>query len=199
LLRLQTLSGIKTVSLVSAQAPNFEFTVNMGNPRFAPAAIPLVLPGIETFPQLVRYSLECNYPSYQSLPITALSMGNPHCSIFVEDLGHSDFTRLDWANLGKQLEWHPAFPQRTNVEFIQVLDSNTIAVRFWERGVGITNSSGTGASAAAVAAVLNGYTNRKLTVITLAGKLHLHWQDDDTVALTGPATIICRGEAFWEL
>ena len=95
---------------------------------------------------------------------TLTSMGNPHCTLFVDD-----FSRTDWEDTGKRLETHELFPRRTNVEFVRVIDRRNIEVRFWERGVGKTLSSGTGASAAVVASILNGLTEREVAVHTLGG------------------------------
>jgi len=105
------------------------------------------------------------------LPVTITSMGNPHCSVFVDD-----FATIDWISLGREIESNPLFPHRTNVEFVKVLSQRQIEVRFWERGVGQTMSSGTGSSAAVVAAILNGHTGRRFA----CGR----WQE--TWKLSGP-------------
>jgi diaminopimelate epimerase len=125
----------------------------------------------------------------QKLEVTATSMGNPHCSVFVEDV-----SAVDFRSLGARLEVHPLFPERTNVEFIQPLSEDRIRVVFWERGVGETQSSGTGASAACVASVLNGRAGRRVTVETPAGELLVDWREsDDVVLLTGPAVFVYQG------
>src|SRR5205085_4303811 len=95
------------------------------------------------------------------IEFTAVSMGNPHCSIFVDD-----FEALDWRSLGACLERHAMFPDRTNVEFIRVINRHQIEVRFWERGVGETLASGTGSCGAALSAMLNDLTERRVTVTT---------------------------------
>ena len=118
-------------------------------------------------------------------------MGNPHCSLFLDE-----FQSLDWEALGRQIEIHPYFPNRTNVEFIRVVHRAEIEVRFWERGVGKTFSSGTGSCAAAVASILNGYADRRVKVRTLGGDLEIRWNDDETLWLEGPAKLICEGEYF---
>ena len=118
-------------------------------------------------------------------------MGNPHCSLFLDE-----FQSLDWEALGRQIESHPYFPNRTNVEFIRVVNRAEIEVRFWERGVGKTFSSGTGSCAAAVASILNGYADRRVKVRTLGGNLEIRWNDDETLCLEGPAKLICEGEYF---
>jgi diaminopimelate epimerase len=115
-------------------------------------------------------------------------MGNPHCSLFVKR-----FDRIDWPALGREIEVHPLFPNRTNVEFVRVVSRRTIEVRFWERGVGITASSGTGSCAASVACILNGVTHRKVRVKTVAGDLDVAWPESGEVTLTGPAVKVAEG------
>ena len=118
-------------------------------------------------------------------------MGNPHCSLFVKD-----FETIEWEQLGSQIEIHPAFPNRTNVEFIKLKDRRGIEVRFWERGVGKTHASGTGSCAAVVASVLNGHTDREVNVQTLGGSLEISWLTDDSLHLKGPARLICDGNYY---
>ncbi len=117
------------------------------------------------------------------------SMGNPHCSTFWQELAKAPFEVL-----GPLLENHASFPNRTNVEFVQVLERHRVRVRFWERGVGHTFSSGTGSSAAAVAAVLNGFCESPITVETELGTLFIQWKPGEELFVTGPAEFICRGE-----
>jgi diaminopimelate epimerase len=116
-------------------------------------------------------------------------MGNPHCSLFVED-----FAGLDWRSLGAALERHPIFPERTNVEFVRVVNRGEIEVRFWERGVGETLASGTGACGAALAAMLNDFADRRLTVRTASGALIVEWRADGVVVQTGEARAVYWGE-----
>ena len=124
-----------------------------------------------------------------SVPVTITSMGNPHCSTFWPDVAVAPIDRL-----GPVIEHHPWFANRTNVEFIQVLDRHRLRVRFWERGVGVTLASGTGSSAAAVAAALNGFVESPITVETELGSLLVEWSPGMELFLTGPAEFICRGE-----
>jgi diaminopimelate epimerase len=116
-------------------------------------------------------------------------MGNPHCSIFV-----ADFNQLDWRRLGEAIEIHPAFPDRTNVEFVRVVNRHEIEVRFWERGCGETLASGTGSCGAALAAMLNELTDRKIKVVTAAGELIVEWRADNSVVQTGEACAVFSGE-----
>lgn len=124
-----------------------------------------------------------------SYKFTEVSMGNPHCVIFVPEV-----LKFPLAVEGEQLETHVRFPNRTNVEFVQVLSADHIRMRVWERGVGITPACGTGACAAAVAAIINGLTARELTVTLDGGDLAVNWQNDDHVIMTGPANESFRGE-----
>jgi diaminopimelate epimerase len=116
-------------------------------------------------------------------------MGNPHCSTFWPDVEQAPVETL-----GPLVENHSAFPKRTNVEFIQVLDSYHLRVRFWERGVGRTLSSGTGSCAAAVAAILCNLVSTPVHVQTEGGELLVAWEPPSEVSLTGTAGFICSGE-----
>jgi diaminopimelate epimerase len=180
---VETTAGIKTLEL-TAHNPEHKwvFCVAMGAPILEPAKIPFK--GAAASP-LVGYALET---SGGVLPVTITSMGNPHCSVFVDN-----FAAFDWNRLGREIENNPLFPNRTNVEFVRVLSPRQIEVRFWERGVGQTMSSGTGSSAAVVAAILNGHTGRKVRVRTLAGNLEIEWPAGGEIILTGPACKIAGG------
>jgi diaminopimelate epimerase len=125
----------------------------------------------------------------ESVRITACSTGNPHCSLFPEKLDESVIHRL-----GPKLERHPAFPNRTNVEFIRVLNEKDLQVEFWERGVGPTWASGTGSCGATVAAILNGLTGRDVTVHTRAGKLRVEWPEGGRLKLTSTANVVAEGQ-----
>ena len=186
-LRLQTGAGLRRVRRLDPKPGEFWFEVEMGSPFFLAEEIPFHL---EPSPaSLVGCELAVGEEIYSA---TVTSMGNPHCSLFVDD-----FESLDWPRLGRAIETHPAFPRRTNVEFVKVLGRGEMEVRFWERGVGATLASGTGSCAAVVASVLNGYTDRSVVVRTGGGKLKILWRSDDSVVLTGPARLICEGEYCW--
>jgi diaminopimelate epimerase len=125
-----------------------------------------------------------------SLLVGAVSMGNPHCVIFVDDALKAPVT-----SLGPRIETHPLFPNRVNVEFAQVMDQDHIRMRVWERGVGVTLACGTGACATAVAAARLGLANRKVEVTLDGGKLLLDWRESDGhVLMTGPAVTVFYGE-----
>ncbi len=182
--RIATGAGVKELKLIERDGARFVFETGMGVPRLRSAEVPVVLP--QPLERVIRQRLEVGG---QQIEFTATSMGNPHCSLFVDD-----FDRLDWRALGAALEVHPAFPERTNVEFIRVLDRQTIEVRFWERGCGETLASGTGACGAALAAMLNELTERKVTVKTAAGALLVEWRADGAVVQTGEACVVYQGE-----
>jgi diaminopimelate epimerase len=182
--RIATGAGIKTLTLMQRTGHRLLFEADMGSPRLHSEEVPVILP--QPLERVVRQPLEING---QRLEFTAVSMGNPHCSIFVDD-----FERVNWRALGAAIEVHPHFPERTNVEFVRVLNRETIEVRFWERGCGETLASGTGSCGASLAAMLNDLTDRRVTVKTVAGELIVHWRDDNTVMQLGEACAVYHGE-----
>lgn len=181
--RLATGAGVKTLKLIDSGGPRFDFETEMGTPRLRSTEIPVHLP--EPLERVIRQPLQV---VGQAIEFTATSMGNPHCSLLVQN-----FEQLDWRALGAALEMHPAFPERTNVEFVRVLNRHEIEVRFWERGCGETLASGTGSCGAALAAMLNELTERKVTVKTAAGELLVEWRSDGTVLQTGEACAVFQG------
>ena len=183
ILRIETAAGVKSLHVVESARGTWTFRVAMGRPVLKPAQIPFA--GCKSASPVVGFPLET---SRGPLPVTLTSMGNPHCTVFVTDFG-----ALDWRSLGREIEANPLFPHRTNVEFVKVLSTSEIEVRFWERGVGETMSSGTGSCAAAVACVLNRRTGRKVCVQTPAGLLEVTWPARGDVFLTGPVELIARG------
>ncbi len=182
-------AGIKRLKLIKRDGGQFVFETEMGTPRFRSEEIPVILPAPAE--RVIKQKLEV---AGDEIEFTAVSMGNPHCGIFV-----ADFSAFDWRTLGAAIEGHPAFPERTNVEFIRVINQTAIEARFWERGVGETLASGTGACAAALAAMLNGLTERCLEVHTVAGALMVEWRADGMVMQTGPAQAVYWGEWLGEL
>ena len=186
-LRIETRAGMRSVEVVKAEEQRWVFRVAMGEPILAPEKIPFEGDGAS--PPIVRFPLPT--PS-GVLQVTVTSMGNPHCTVFVDD-----FDALDWPAVGHEIETSDCFPNRTNVEFVKVLSKQEIEVRFWERGVGKTQSSGTGSCAAVVACILNGFTGRKVCVRTLAGNLEVGWPTTGEVTLTGPVELIARGTYYF--
>ena len=182
-LNIQTKAGLKSLSTIAHQGNTWEFEMAMGAPILSPAQIPFTPPGSVPEP-VVGFELPLSKGTRR---VTVTSMGNPHCSIAVEGFD------WDWPACGKEIETHPFFPRRTNVEFYRAVSRQTVEVRYWERGVGETLSSGTGSCAAAVAAILNHQAEGPITVQTLGGELRVRW-DRDGVFLTGPAEITFHGE-----
>ena len=144
------------------------FACAWGSPILRAAEIPFKPP--ETASPILRFPLKT---FLGDLPVTVTSMGNPHCSVFV-----ADFDRVDWLRLGREIEQNEHFPNRTNVEFVRLVSKDEIEVRFWERGVGHTMSSGTGSCGATVAAILNGLTERRVRVRTEAGIMEVTWPEN---------------------
>ncbi|NBO63721.1 MAG: diaminopimelate epimerase [Acidobacteria bacterium] len=184
--RVATAAGIKELILVDSDSADgwVILRMGMGVPGLSSHQVPIVLP--EPLEKVVDIPL-----GFEGIPLrfSACTMGNPHCSIFVDS-----FDLLDWRLLGRRIELDPRFPDQTNVEFIRVIDRQSIEVRFWERGCGETMSSGTGSCAAVVASVLNGRTDRTVTVHTVAGELLVEWREDGSVWQTGEARYVYRGE-----
>jgi diaminopimelate epimerase len=187
---IETPAGLKTLEKVKEEKGKWLFRVGMGTPILEPARIPFKA---GDFPAPIKgYALHTRQGVVQA---TVTSMGNPHCSIFVKDFEGNETLRypLWWESLGREIETGPLFPNRTNVEFVRVLSRNEIEVRFWERGVGHTKSSGTGSCAAVAASILNGLTDRQVRVRTEAGSLQVDWPENGEVILTGPVERIAQG------
>ncbi len=154
--------------------------VDMGEPVLEGRLIPVKIDGpVKDFPLMIGEKV---------FNITAVSMGNPHAVIFVDDVDGFDVNTT-----GPAIENNELFPRRINVEFIHVLDPARIRMRVWERGAGETMACGTGASAAAVAAVIKGFTGRRVNVILNGGELLIEWKEDNHVYMTGPAVEVFEG------
>jgi diaminopimelate epimerase len=187
-LRLSTRAGIKLYTLrEEAATGRYIFDSELGQPKFDSASIPMLTS--EPLQKVMDYPLSVGGNSY---PVTALQMGNPNCCIFVDD-----FDALDWRQLGKTIETHPGFPQRTNVVFVRVLNRQTIELRIWERGVGETEASATCSCAAAVAGMIRGKTDRLVEVLMPGGRARISWRgagDTGEVVITGSAEVIYDGD-----
>ena len=181
----QTPAGSRTCEVIEVKGTLYEIRNDMGMPRLRSSDIPF--DDGQSLERVIDYPMPINQKVYD---ITCMSVGNPHCDIFVDRFP----ARIEWHQIGREIESHPFFPNRTNVEFIRVLNRGEIDVLFWERGVGETLSSGSGSSAAAVAAILKGLTDRKVRVWTSMGALTVEWPPDDQVYQTGPAEIVFEGE-----
>jgi len=181
---VQTLAGTIIPELILDEKGQVSAVrVDMGTPRLRSADIPMAGPEQE---QVIDAALELEGHRFT---FSAVSMGNPHIILFVDDVN-----AVDLPYWGPRLEHHPLFPQRTNVHFVQVIDRHHLRMRTWERGSGITMACGTGACAVLVAAVLKGLAEREAAVQLPGGTLDIRWQDDGHVMMTGPANYICRGE-----
>lgn len=164
--------------------------VNMGNPILAPAEVPVTVEATQETadgPAVVNAPIMVDDTEYH---MTCVSMGNPHAIVFMN--GVKD---LDIEKIGPKFEHHSCFPNRTNTEFVEILDRKNVFMRVWERGTGETLACGTGCCATAVACVLNGLTDEEITVKLLGGELHIKWdRKENLVYMTGPAKIVFEGE-----
>ncbi len=185
--RVETAVGVLSIEVTRAYDSTLHLaTVDMGEPILDPREIPTTL-GCETpLNPVVACDLETGMGTYK---VTCVSMGNPHCVLFVDDVDTAPVHTL-----GPIIETHPAFPRKTNVEFAQVdPDNDVIALRVWERGVGETLACGTGACATAVAAALNCLIGREATVELPGGELAIRWAENGHVFMTGPAEEVFTG------
>lgn len=179
--KIQTLAGV----MVPQLEPNQEVKVDMGEPELLGVKVPTTLEGVEG--KVIAQPL---LVADRSWLVTTVSMGNPHCITFVDDC-----QAIALKEIGPLFEHHPAFPQRTNTEFIEVVKPDYIKMRVWERGAGITLACGTGACASVVAGVLNQKCDRNCTVELPGGCLQIHWSaTDNHVYMTGPATEVFKGQ-----
>ena len=182
---LETLAGVKVLKLFVGKNNKVEsVTVDMGEPILKPDLIPTTFTGDTVINKSVKFAEGLEYA------ITCVSMGNPHAVIFT-----SGIDTLDLPKIGPVTENASIFPRRTNTEFIEVLSKDRLKMRVWERGSGETMACGTGACASVVAAVLNGLTERKVTVELIGGELTIEWKESDNhVYLTGSARTVFEGE-----
>ncbi len=157
--------------------------VDMDEPELKAASVPVICES----EQAVMEPIEINGKKYE---MTCVSMGNPHAVIFVDEITDD----MVWVD-GKALEVHPCFPERANIEFVQIINRNHIKMRVWERGSGETYACGTGSCACVVAGVLNGLTDNQVTVSLLGGDLEIEWnRENNRVYMTGPAVTVFEGE-----
>lgn len=184
-LRLSTRTGLKRYFPRGKEGPGkYIFESELGQPKFDSPSIPMsISPPLD---RVIGYVLPVNG---QPVPVTAMQMGNPNCCIFVDD-----FNELNWRQLGKLIETHQQFPDRTNVVFVRVRDRDLIELRIWERGVGETTASGTCSCAGAVAAMVNNKADRDVKVVMEGGEVRIHWRPDGEVVITGTAELVYSGE-----
>ena len=179
-LEIETLAGI-----IVPEEKGELVRVDMGAPRLEGREVPVRVDG-----RVVDYPLEVEGRRFS---VTCVSMGNPHAVIFVDKVAGFPVSLY-----GPRIENHPLFPERTNVEFIEVADKGRIRMRVWERGSGETLACGTGASASVVASVLKGLTSRSVEVELSGGRLDIEWAGNGHVYMTGPAEEVFQGEIFLE-
>jgi diaminopimelate epimerase len=180
---VETGAGILNLMLFTNEADQVErVRVNMGRPRLTRGEIPMTGSPEE---QVINTELKVLDRTFH---ITCVSMGNPHCVIFVDNVAE-----FPLAKYGPAIENHPLFPNRTNVEFVEVISPTEIKQRTWERGAGETLACGTGSSAVTVAGVLNERTERHLLNHLLGGDLEMEWAEDGSVFMTGPAVQVFEG------
>jgi diaminopimelate epimerase len=181
---VETLAGIIIPELIIVNKKVSGIKVDMGIPKLRRREIPMIG---EDSPTVIDETLKVN--PEQIFKITCVSMGNPHCIIFTDDV-----KSIAVSEIGPQIENHPLFPQKTNVEFIQVLNRKEVNFRVWERGVGETLACGTGACASLVASILNKKTDRQTLIHLPGGDLDIHWADDGHIYMIGPAEVVFKGE-----
>ena len=180
-LRVETDAGVKTLRAETDGGRVVRVTVDMGMPVWDGRAIPVDADG-----EVVERPLEVGGRAYA---VTCLSMGNPHCVVFVDDVA-----ALPLADIGPRFAGHRFFPRSVNTEFIRVAGPTRLEMRVWERGAGETMACGTGACAAAVAAARTGRTGRQVTVALPGGELAIDWRADDHVLMTGDAVEVFDGQ-----
>lgn len=186
---VETLGGIKYLDLTVENGKVALVRVDMGIPELRAEAIPILCETCEeeNGRKVIREPIVVDGMEYQ---MTGVSMGNPHAVVLLEDV-----EGLDIEKIGPKFENHERFPKRINTEFVRVIDRETIEMRVWERGSGETLACGTGACAAAVAAILNGLAERRVTVKLLGGDLLIEWEEETgKVYMTGPAVTVFEGE-----
>lgn len=172
--------------------------VDMGEPELIPEKVPVKVSG----EQAVDVPITVQGKEYH---MTCVSMGNPHAIVFMNvgkdkgSFGSEETKHLEIEKFGPYFENHEVFPNRTNTEFVEIIDKNNVNMRVWERGTGETLACGTGCCATVVACVLNGLTDRKVTVNVLGGKIDIFWDEETNhVFMTGPATTVFDGEYDWK-
>lgn len=187
-LKIDTLAGVKTINYHKDEKDEVaEVTVDMGEPILQPQLIPTT---IGKNGPLLSEEIRIDGEIYN---ITAVGMGNPHCVVFVNEITDDHVFRV-----GPLIENHPLFPEKTNVEFIKVVDFHKLRMRVWERGSGETMACGTGTCAATVAAFLNGKSGREVDVLVNGGTIHVNYdKNSNHLFMTGPAEFVAEGIYFY--
>ncbi len=182
---VETLGGIKYLSLMVEDGKVSQVKVDMGSPIFVPEQIPVKAGKLDA----VDVPIDVDGKEYR---MTCISMGNPHAVVYMDEI-----KELEIEKIGPKFEHHPCFPNRVNTEFAHVLNRQTVEMRVWERGSGETLACGTGACAVAVASMVNGLTDDSVTVRLLGGDLKIEWdREKNVVYMTGPASVVFDGELY---
>jgi diaminopimelate epimerase len=181
---VRTPVGPRTVSVADLADGRYRVRTGLGPAILESERIPVSL--VPPQPRVVDHPLDVGG---RAVRVTATSLGNPHCAVFLDTPATDELL----STLGPALERHPFFPRRTNVEFVTVEGKERIRVRFWERGVGYTRASGTGSASAVVASVLNGRTSRHVTVACDGGELEVEWPEGGEVRQVGEVEIVFEG------
>ena len=183
-LTIETLAGIKELVLTIEEDKVAKVRVNMGAPILAPEKIPV----LASKEPVVKEPIVVDDKEWE---MTCVSVGNPHAIVFLEE----PVSTFPIEKVGPSFEHHKRFPNRINTEFVEVINRDRIRMRVWERGANETFACGTGACASVVAAILNGYCNKKVTVELLGGELEIEWKDaDNGIYMTGSATTVFDGQ-----
>jgi diaminopimelate epimerase len=182
---VRTVVGDKAVEVAAAGGSRYRIATDLGRPALGSRDVPVALePARE---RVIDLPLEA---AGKRLLVTATSMGNPHCAVFCDT--EADDALLN--SIGPALERHPLFPQRTNVEFVTVVSRDEIRVRFWERGVGYTQASGTGSASAVVASIITGRSDRRVRAVCDGGTLEVAWPEGGSLTQVGEAELLFDGE-----
>jgi diaminopimelate epimerase len=182
---VRTVVGDKAVEVHPVSGGLYRIGTDLGPPGLGSLDVPVALdPPTD---RVVDHPLEA---AGRRVRVTATSMGNPHCAVFLDEPAEDALLK----SLGPALEFHPFFPKRTNVEFVTVLSPSEIRVRFWERGVGYTMASGTGSASAVVASIVTGRTGRSVRAVCDGGTLEVEWPEGGSVRQTGEAEILYEGD-----
>jgi len=177
----ETATGFDRVVVTASFGSSYVVKTELGQPEFRAERVPVKT----KFKYMINVPLALGGLKF---PVTCVAVGNPHTVLFVDDFN------FDWKALGAEIEAHSAFPNRTNVEFVKVINRKKIRVAEWERGAGATGSSGTGAAAVVCAAVMLGLADRRCEVMFETGSLQVDWRkSDNTIELSGPVEFVCRG------
>lgn len=180
---VESFGKVKYLDLTVENGKVVKVKVNMGKPELTAKDVPVV----SVHEQVIDEEIIVKGKSYR---MTCVSMGNPHAVVFMDDVEH-----LAIEEIGPYFENHERFPNRTNTEFVQVIDDSHVKMRVWERGTGETLACGTGCCATAVACVLNHLTGAHVTVQVLGGEIEIYWdQKENLVYMTGPAVTVFEGE-----